>query len=697
MVVSEHQVGIRCYLPTKEAALLARVKASADDFQVVELTPTGPVPEIGGEALVGPTPIYAAPPAKESCQVTKRAKSWHFELAINLLSSDGLPESPVPELVAALGQEAVESLWRWLREHPGRAVLDAPPHLLVAQPPVDKEARSVVHLALISLCPALLTKVVDGQIWCEARPVSRELLPLLGESDSHRLCHFAACKPEHPLTAVLQLDVAGRGVRTQLHQLLRREPSLKHLQTDSARPGGGGGDGGAGCGVGGVVVRWRAEKRKGRDSESGGARRSQLRFVAEKAGLETHQAVRLMARAWRVPPSAFSFAGTKDATARTRQRMCVADVSAETVVTSASALESQGIRLGHLSYADGPIRLGDLEGNAFSITLRDVRLATEGSGVVPIEPARSVEEGAEGGAEGRAEAALRLAVQGLDGFVNYFGLQRFGANAHEVGRHVLRGDHAAAVDAIVAGDASAADREAEAADGVAAVRAHWRRTRDAGATARLAATLGGEVRRRLADELALLRGYERGGCAESAFASLTFQKRSLYVQAYVSALWNDLASLRLELGGAAQAFEGDALLTTDTDGAADAEDETSDADVAATTATHDTAGEATRPSVRFARGGEPLARVGLQLPSSSTRYRLPCLQQAFEARLKADGVDAAKLPNRQHVRALIVTPAGVSLDWLGGGSACVRFSLPPSSYATMALRQLLRSPAGRVC
>jgi tRNA(Glu) U13 pseudouridine synthase TruD len=72
-------------------------------------------------------------------------------------------------------------------------------------------------------------------------------------------------------------------------------------------------------------------------------------------------------------------------------------------------------------------------------------------------------------------------------------------------------------------------------------------------------------RARLAEELVVLRGHERGGTAKAAILALTFQKRSLYTAAYVSALWNELASLRVREhghadGAVAVAVVGDVLL-----------------------------------------------------------------------------------------------------------------------------------------
>ena len=268
---------------------------------------------------------------------------------------------------------------------------------------------------------------------------------------------------------------------------------------------------------------------------------------------------------------------------------------------------------------------------------------------------------------------------------------------------------------------------------------------------------------RLAEELLVLRGYERGGSAESAFGALSFYKRQLYVASYLSALWNELASLRLRLHGPRCAIAGDDLLAAEKEeetgrgsqrgaqqggqqrgqgGGGDGTDDVAagDRDAAAAVDGHaafDTMIEHTSADtpqvnplepapaahqrvVTSACGGEPVARVGLQMPSSGVQYGLPELQQCFEARLAADGVPQSALPNRRHWRALIVIPARVGLEWLDAATpsssrddqrtdedhaageeapttgdsdvnyaARIRFVLPPSSYATMAMRQLL--------
>lgn len=96
--------------------------------------------------------------------------------------------------------------------------------------------------------------------------------------------------------------------------------------------------------------------------------------------------------------------------------------------------------MGECSYVAEPLVLGNLTGNEFTVTLRNVRPLVE----TAEEPPATL--------EARARAAVASLRQ--TGFMNYFGLQRFGAasgaRTHVVGAAVLRGDWAAAVDLILA-------------------------------------------------------------------------------------------------------------------------------------------------------------------------------------------------------------------------------------------------------
>lgn len=137
------------------------------------------------------------------------------------------------------------------------------------------------------------------------------------------------------------------------------------------------------------------------------------------------------------------------------------------------------VLLGNFSYVAEPLKLGNLEGNRFGIVLRNLTLpgggaSANGGG----DAARAAAEGGVGAAAGeetpedgldaaaaRAEAAVVEAGAKLKetvdrrcawvkdrGFINYFGLQRFGsggAPTSDVGIAMLKGDWEGAVKLIM--------------------------------------------------------------------------------------------------------------------------------------------------------------------------------------------------------------------------------------------------------
>ncbi|MFH1285987.1 MAG: tRNA pseudouridine(13) synthase TruD [Candidatus Micrarchaeota archaeon] len=141
-----------------------------------------------------------------------------------------------------------------------------------------------------------------------------------------------------------------------------------------------------------------------------------LHFVLQKKNWNTAQAMGAVARAAHASPKRFNYAGTKDRNAITTQR------------ASAFALEKLDISVKDIQIlgqwrAKEKVRLGDLLGNRFTITLRGVC----------------------SDAEARVEK-IAGELQGV--FPNYFGEQRFGSirrNTHLVGKEMVRGDFKSAV------------------------------------------------------------------------------------------------------------------------------------------------------------------------------------------------------------------------------------------------------------
>uniref|UniRef100_UPI00358F9E7A pseudouridylate synthase 7 homolog isoform X5 n=1 Tax=Myxine glutinosa TaxID=7769 RepID=UPI00358F9E7A len=138
------------------------------------------------------------------------------------------------------------------------------------------------------------------------------------------------------------------------------------------------------------------------------------RFAVYKENIDTMGAVSLLAKLLRMRHSAFSYAGTKDKRAITVQHMAVCRVTAERLVALNRALPN--LRLGNFHYVPRPLRLGNLQGNHFSIVLRNISGSKE-----------QVDN---------AMCSLRDV-----GFINYYGMQRFGTTAiptYMIGRAILR-------------------------------------------------------------------------------------------------------------------------------------------------------------------------------------------------------------------------------------------------------------------
>ena len=147
----------------------------------------------------------------------------------------------------------------------------------------------------------------------------------------------------------------------------------------------------------------------------------------EKRGMSTHDAAAKIARALAGAPREIGYAGLKDARAVTIQTFSVEHV---TVADAERALEAvPGLRLLEAKLHRNKLKLGHLRGNRFHLRIR---------GVVPdaLDRARAI-----------------LAVLEGRGCPNGFGEQRFGRRADNatVGRALVRGDFAGAVDLLLSG------------------------------------------------------------------------------------------------------------------------------------------------------------------------------------------------------------------------------------------------------
>lgn len=154
-------------------------------------------------------------------------------------------------------------------------------------------------------------------------------------------------------------------------------------------------------------------------------------FLLYKENKDTMDAIHNLAVATHSKPAHFNYAGTKDRRAVTTQWVSSWRLDPKRLVNAMRRFNRRPyLKVGNFSFKKDSIRLGQLRGNKFDIVLRN--LVHNSGGVEVIEDAMNyVKE---------------------NGFVNYFGLQRFGSRSvytHEIGRAILQGNWGKAVELIL--------------------------------------------------------------------------------------------------------------------------------------------------------------------------------------------------------------------------------------------------------
>ncbi len=161
------------------------------------------------------------------------------------------------------------------------------------------------------------------------------------------------------------------------------------------------------------------------EGKSGGKSSKYKYFLMSKEGQSTHHALKLVSRKLRIPAKWIGYAGLKDRNAITMQLVSVKNISRE----KAEAAETEalhGISMKLIGEGSIPVTLGSLEGNSFSITVRNLE----------EEEAQKLQNRA---AQLKENSHL---------FPNYFGEQRFSINNHVVGKAILKGDFRQAAELI---------------------------------------------------------------------------------------------------------------------------------------------------------------------------------------------------------------------------------------------------------
>ncbi|XP_037472825.1 pseudouridylate synthase 7 homolog [Triticum dicoccoides] len=380
---------------------------------------------------------------------------------------------------------------------------------------------------------------------------------LCGEADCRALrglLEKVAAGGEGEFSPVMLSPDADKGHRSEVHNFFKK--NFKFLVTDTvehsdgvqkyirvrvgSEAGGGRGRGGGGRGGGGRGGGGRGRKRKNMNGSDWGDDRpfdsrgssswpanagKFLRFHLCKENKDTQDALGVIGKMLGLQSRSFGFSGTKDKRAVTTQQVTVFKVPANKIAALNKRL--YGIKVGNFCYVKEGLGLGQLMGNRFTITLR---------GVVA-----------------ELDDMIKAAVDGLgkNGFINYYGLQRFGSGSvptHRIGAALLRGEWKNAVNLVLD------PREGER-DDIKEVREHYKQHGDIDMALR-------NFPRHLVAEKAILQCLRK--CPENylqALKGIPRPLRMMYVHSYQSYLWNHAASMRVEKYGISQVVEGDLIYT----------------------------------------------------------------------------------------------------------------------------------------
>ncbi len=371
----------------------------------------------------------------------------------------------------------------------------------------------------------------------------------------------------------------------------------------------------------------------------------------ESRDWEQHELGQAIARRLGLPFASVQWSGTKD-------RRAVA----ERLLSYRGPLPAGDLELPRVTVLDAytardGLVLGRHFGNSFEIRVSELSLPTAEA----LAAFRATEE----------------ELRNLGAWPNFFGPQRFGEVrpvTHGVGRHVVRGDLAGAVETYLVA------RPPGTPDGVGdQARATYAETHDAARALR-------EFPAHYRFERALLERLARGDPPERAFRALGRELRLLFVHAFQALLFNRWMTRRYEAGLPLDVpLPGDRLLRLGRDGTVRSQE--------GVPVSEDNQAECA-DLVR--RGGAWVAGplIGYETP----RPEGP-VGELLEAVLREEGVDRSmfrvpvcpEVASRGAWRPAVLPVPPIGLSESEGGGVWFRFALPKGAYATVLLREFLKT------
>ncbi|KAH9827428.1 tRNA pseudouridine synthase D (TruD) [Teratosphaeria destructans] len=288
-----------------------------------------------------------------------------------------------------------------------------------------------------------------------------------------------------------------------------------------------------------------------------------LHFTLYKENKDTMEVLYFIASQLKIPVKNFQFAGTKDRRGVTVQRVAVYRVHADRIANLNR--HAKGWVASSFAYERYGLELGELTGNEFTLTLRDCHFDGE--------------EGLDN--HGRLVLARKIVSAATDsfktqGFLNYYGLQRFGTystGTHITGMKMLQNDLEGAINCILSYSSTCLPENVRQ-DGSSRVPQDDITRADAIRNWRQSGAVGYLPRRFSAEQTImqyLSKKEKKTGRLiqaqdwQGALMTLQRNLRMMYIHAYQSLVWNTAVDKRWELFGD-KVIEGDLVVVGEKDG-----------------------------------------------------------------------------------------------------------------------------------
>lgn len=378
----------------------------------------------------------------------------------------------------------------------------------------------------------------------------------------------------------------------------------------------------------------------------------------KKLNWDTHHMTRSLSKVLRISQKRIGVAGTKDKRALTIQKISISDLEASEL----EKVHLKDIELKVLGRSKKSVELGDLTGNEFEITLRNIELSQEETEIL-LE--KTTEE-----------------IKAAGGVPNFFGIQRFGAVrpiTHIVGRMIAEGDFEKAAMTYIAEPFPAEPEDTKAA------RSYVKETRDF-------KTGLDQYPNRLGHEKAMMNHLIAN--PEDYVGSFLVLPKNLYrmfVHGYQSFIYNRIISLRIERGlPLNEAVEGDIVCFKN------------EAGLPNNSKTEAITAEKVKAINRLIKKGRAFVTAPLPGYISEFATGVPGeiekeVLEELKVQLEGFRVEEVREMGSKGIRREILLKVDpsfrVSEDELNPGKtkAVLEFSLPKGSYATTVLREYMKT------